>query len=129
MKIPGRMIIQVIRSFFKRPVTTTYPFTKSPMCDKFRGKIVCHPEKCIGCQMCVRDCPANAIKITKIGEKRFKAEIDLGKCVYCCQCVDICPRKALESTADFELAALNREKLKTEYIPEPPKDTPVPPQG
>ena len=85
------------------------------MADKFRGKLIFYPEKCIGCKLCMRDCPSDAITITKVGEKKFEAEINLGKCIYCAQCVDTCPKKALESTKDVELAQLDKEKLKMTF--------------
>jgi formate hydrogenlyase subunit 6/NADH:ubiquinone oxidoreductase subunit I len=108
---PGKMIKQVLESIFKKPATTKYPFVKEALSKTFRGRINFCPEKCIGCKMCVRDCPSNAIKINKVGDK-FECEIDLGKCIYCAQCVDSCPKKALESTGEFELASLDRAKLK-----------------
>lgn len=112
---PGTMIKQVLQSFFKKPVTTRYPFTKAIMPDHFRGKIAFHPELCIGCQMCVKDCPSNAIAIRKVGDKKFEADFNLAKCIYCAQCVDSCPKKALESTKEFELAVLDRKKLKVTF--------------
>ena len=109
------MLRQVLSSIFKKPATTKYPFAKATMPDKFRGKIIFHPERCIGCQMCVRDCPSRAIEINKAGDKKFECHIDLGKCIYCAQCVDSCMKKALEATKEFELAALDRNKLKVTY--------------
>jgi len=115
MKRPGKMMSQVLRSIFKRPATTKYPFVKSGMPEKFRGKLKFYPERCIGCKLCMKDCPSNAINIKKVGEKQFECEIDLGKCIYCAQCVDSCMKKALESTREFELASLDREKLKVTF--------------
>ena len=112
---PGAMIEFVLRSLFKKPATVKYPYEKMPMPAKFRGKLKFAPEKCIGCLLCVKDCPAKAIKINKVGDKKYEAEIDLGKCVYCGQCVDSCPKKALEITPEFELAQISRNKLKLTY--------------
>jgi formate hydrogenlyase subunit 6/NADH:ubiquinone oxidoreductase subunit I len=112
---PGKMIEFVLQSLFKKPATVNYPFEKMKMPERFRGKLKFYPEKCIGCLLCVKDCPANAITIKKVGEKKFEAEIDLGKCVYCAQCVDSCPKKALEITPEFELAQIDRNKLKITF--------------
>lgn len=109
---PGAMLKEILSSIFKKPATSNYPFTKSVRPVSFRGKLEFASEKCIGCKICMRDCPSNAIVITKIADKQFEAEIRLDKCVYCAQCVESCPKKALAATADFELASLNKEKLR-----------------
>jgi formate hydrogenlyase subunit 6/NADH:ubiquinone oxidoreductase subunit I len=115
MTHPGALIRQILSSIFKKPATTHYPFTKAEVPDRYRGKIKFNAPLCIGCKICMRDCPSNAITITKVGEKEFQCEIDLAKCIYCGQCVDSCPKKALECTNEFELAVLDGKKLKAKF--------------
>jgi formate hydrogenlyase subunit 6/NADH:ubiquinone oxidoreductase subunit I len=105
------MIREVLCSVFKKPATNLYPAEELKMADQYRGKLLFHPEKCIGCRLCMRDCPTGAITINKAGEKQFEAVIDLGKCIYCAQCVDSCLKKALEITNNVELAQLDKKKL------------------
>ena len=55
-------------------------------------------DKCIGCGMCARQCPANAITKTDYiapGKKLPALEIDTNKCVKCGACVGVCKFKAI----------------------------------
>ncbi|MDD2706501.1 MAG: 4Fe-4S binding protein [Verrucomicrobiae bacterium] len=112
MKKPGKMLMEVLRHAPKKPATEMYPHVRPYVPERFRGRLDFIPGKCIGCKMCMRDCPSKAITINKIGDKKFEAVIDLDRCIYCGQCVDSCPKDALLMTTDFELAQLDRRKLK-----------------
>jgi formate hydrogenlyase subunit 6/NADH:ubiquinone oxidoreductase subunit I len=116
------MIKEVIGSIFKKPATIKYVPGKAKMPKGFRGQIKFDPSKCVGCKMCMRDCPSGAIVIRKIGDKQFEAEFDLGKCVFCGQCAESCFKKALEITEGFELAQLDKAKLKVIFHVEAQED-------
>ncbi len=47
------------------------------------------PDKCAGCGICLRACPAQAIS----GGKRLIHVIDQEKCVKCGTCLDVCPER------------------------------------
>ena len=119
MRRPGRMLREVLHSALRKAATVRYPAVKSPMPEGFRGQLHFEAEKCIGCKMCMRDCPTGAIVITKLEDGRLQANIDMAKCIYCGQCVDSCPKAALEATGAFELAQLQRDKLRQVYVGEP----------
>ncbi len=112
---PGKMVKFILRHIFRKPATTKYPYPRSGMVKGFRGRLKFNPELCVGCKLCMKDCPSGAINIVKTGDGRFECEIDLGRCIYCAQCVDSCMKKALEYTDQFELAQLDRKKLKVTY--------------
>jgi NADH:ubiquinone oxidoreductase subunit F (NADH-binding)/Pyruvate/2-oxoacid:ferredoxin oxidoreductase delta subunit len=47
------------------------------------------PEKCVGCLLCLKNCPVEAIS----GERKKVHFIDQEKCIKCGACLDICPPK------------------------------------
>ena len=54
--------------------------------------------KCIGCGMCARKCPVEAITVTDYvapGKKKPAYEIDHSKCIKCGACFDTCKFKAI----------------------------------
>jgi formate hydrogenlyase subunit 6/NADH:ubiquinone oxidoreductase subunit I len=117
MKI-GSMFGDILRSFFSAPVTGKYPFEKPETAKRFRGKLSYDPSKCTGCNLCSKDCPANALEIVIIDRvaKRYVAHYNLDRCIYCAQCLQSCKFKCLEmSKEDWELAALSTESFAVNY--------------
>jgi len=51
--------------------------------------------KCIGCGICVEECPVNAISV-----KKGKAEINIEKCIRCGKCHDVCPQEAIRHNSE-----------------------------
>jgi len=49
------------------------------------------PEKCVGCLLCLKNCPATAIS----GERKKVHVIDQELCVKCGACFDVCPPKVM----------------------------------
>jgi len=117
------MIGQVFKQMFKKPWTNKFPAKYQPSSTTkffedvvsgktklvppvetpkgFRGKIQYDREKCIGCQLCIRVCPCEAIEFIPDTKK---IKIYLSRCCFCSQCNDVCPVKCLSMSDDFLLA-------------------------
>jgi len=79
-----------------------------PVGRQFRGRVVLNKEKCIGCKLCIRGCPANAISYLP-EEKKVKIHHD--RCCFCAQCTEMCPPKCLTMSNVFLMAAYNRKEM------------------
>ena len=93
----GTMFLDVFKALFSKPATIPYPFTRKPAPSEFRGIVEWNEELCIGCMMCDKDCPSNAIDFIVLDrkEKRFVMNYRYDICTYCAQCVASCRPKAV----------------------------------
>ena len=125
------MGLELLKQLFKKPATNVFPFTYYPdsilkLLEKvekgeakinphveipknFRGKIVYDRDECIGCKLCIKVCPAEAIEF--IPDKK-KIKIHLDHCIFCSQCNDICPKNCLNMSEEFLLADTDRSSSK-----------------
>ena len=61
---------------------------------------VVDPDTCIGCKLCLKKCPANAIEVNAAGEVKEGKKlpyvvIDQSKCIKCGACIDSCKFKSI----------------------------------
>ena len=117
MKI-ATMLSDVVESLWKKPATQKYPFERVEAPQRLRGKLEWDPEKCTGCNLCSKDCPAEAIEIITIDKKakRFVMQYHVDRCTYCAQCVESCRFSCIEmSDEQWELAATNKVPFEVSY--------------
>jgi len=122
------MQLELIKQLFKRAFTNKFPAkhipknvtgylekvkkgkTKInppvPVPEGYRGRIAYDKKKCIGCQMCTKVCPANALVFDP---KEKKVRYHLFRCTFCGECVEICPVKCLTFTDEFLLADYKKD--------------------
>jgi formate hydrogenlyase subunit 6/NADH:ubiquinone oxidoreductase subunit I len=114
----GTMIRDVISAILSRPATEKYPFERRPVPERLRGSLHWDPEKCTGCALCSKDCPANALEVITLDKKakRFAVRYYVDRCIYCAQCVQNCRFNCLEMAKDeWELAARQRGPFTVTY--------------
>jgi formate hydrogenlyase subunit 6/NADH:ubiquinone oxidoreductase subunit I len=117
MKIAS-MLNDVFASLFKRPFTERYPYVVRPAPARLRGKLLWDESKCDGCNLCVRDCPAGAIKVEVIDRaaKKFAYHYRVDRCIYCAQCVVSCKEGALSmSSTLYHLASTDKRTFTEVY--------------
>ena len=114
----GSMFGDIFKSFFKKPATQKYPFVREDAPENLRGKLVCDAEKCTGCQLCVKDCPSNAIEILVVDKvnKKFVMRYNVDRCTFCSQCVQSCRFSCIEMSDEmWELASVKKEPFEVYY--------------
>ncbi|MCD6495868.1 MAG: 4Fe-4S binding protein [Candidatus Aenigmarchaeota archaeon] len=124
------MQIELIKQLFRKAFTNPFPVKRAPAStvklledvksgkkslnppvpvpEDFRGEIAYDRDKCIGCQLCTKVCPADAVvfqpKTRKIRYYPFR-------CTFCGECVKICPVNALSFTKEFLLASEKKTSI------------------
>jgi len=109
IKMP-QMIVEIASAVFKKPFTRQYPFAKPKVPERLRGRQIFHPERCISCGLCARDCPAEAIEMVEVSGKKMPL-IHLDSCIFCYVCVENCPRNALTESTFYEMASTTKANL------------------
>ncbi|MBI4778824.1 NADH-quinone oxidoreductase subunit I [Candidatus Desantisbacteria bacterium] len=121
-----RGLFVTLKHLFSPSVTIQYPTQRRPVAEGFRGLHRLNVDKnghllCVGCGLCAKYCPAEAIKITCVPMDEPDAEghdkkvasyvLDISRCIFCGLCVDACPKDAISMTGCYELACYHRDKM------------------
>ncbi len=76
--------------------------------------VIVKPEKCVGCNACVRACPApEANKIRLLENGKYISAVNPDKCIGCGTCVKTCRHGARDFLDDTDtcIAAMGKEKV------------------
>ncbi|MCS7374762.1 MAG: NADH-quinone oxidoreductase subunit I [archaeon GB-1867-097] len=107
------MLREILNHFLKKPITVKYPFERIEPAERYRGRHIFYIDRCVGCGLCERDCPAGAIKMVESDKtlNRRRPIFLLDRCIFCKQCERICPRAAIHLTQFYELASYSKDEL------------------
>jgi formate hydrogenlyase subunit 6/NADH:ubiquinone oxidoreductase subunit I len=95
MAARNKLLFALVDALFSRPETVQYPYCPVSLPEGFRGVIEFDAECCIGCGLCVRDCPANALELTRESREVYQLRYFPTRCAFCGQCQSTCPRGAI----------------------------------
>jgi hydrogenase-4 component H/formate hydrogenlyase subunit 6 len=89
------LLLSLLDALIEGSETVSYPETEMELPNGYRGAIQLDPEKCTGCGLCARDCPANALELVKESKSDYKLIYHPARCAYCGQCELSCHRGAI----------------------------------
>lgn len=89
------IISAIFEALIKPPETVDYPKGALMLPEGFRGALHFDTDQCIGCGLCVRNCPADALHMEKKSRDEYKLIHYPARCAYCGQCEDNCRHVAI----------------------------------
>lgn len=108
-------IKEAVTQLFSKPSTEAYPKIDRIAPEHYRGRIIFHGDKCIGCGMCERVCAGGAISTHVVEETEdatvYQRRFFLGSCTFCSHCADFCSKKAIEFSQDYHMVARCEDDL------------------
>ncbi len=118
LKITFRIMVKAL--FARQMHTLKYPLEKLPVSSRYRavhkllGLLESGENRCIGCGLCEKICPANCIKMDTKLDKNSRKEvseytINLGRCIFCGYCAEVCPELAIVHGGRYENVSEQRE--------------------
>ena len=108
----GTMFTDILQSFFTKYDTQLYPAERIAPPKRYRGVLSYNSSVCTGCNLCVKDCPSNAIELVILDRaaKQYVMKYRMDRCIYCGQCMVNCKPKGIGmSNEDWEHAALDKD--------------------
>jgi len=89
------LLPNITRALTQPPETRLYPEISQSLPDRFRGSVLIREANCIGCGLCVIDCPSKALIIEKKEKDQYRLIYHHDRCCYCGQCEISCRFNAI----------------------------------
>jgi hydrogenase-4 component H len=104
------MFKEAVKNTLKKPATAKYPCEECIVAEGFRGEQALDLDLCVGCGLCSRECPSQAIEMVEENGKKHPVFL-LDRCIFCYHCADVCPKQAIKRTDTFDMATLDKSSL------------------
>lgn len=102
----ANMFSIILKNLITKPPTRLYPaITREPF-ERTRGRIYFDNKECIYCGICMRKCPADAIKVDRATSTW---ELEPFRCIVCGECVIACPKKTISMTNERRSAVTKKK--------------------
>jgi formate hydrogenlyase subunit 6/NADH:ubiquinone oxidoreductase subunit I len=106
----------VLRTLRNGPSTVSFPFGPLELPKSFRGRVEIDADRCRGCSLCVRDCPAFALELHRESRDVFQLIYYPERCAYCGQCELSCNFGAIRLSNTFTQATTDPSSLRTVLV-------------
>ena len=103
------LLPNITQALFSKPETIAYPVVSYRASESYRGSVCIITENCVGCGLCVRDCPAAALSLEKISKGYFRLDHYRDRCTYCGQCEMSCRFNSIYLDNSYKEASADRE--------------------
>jgi len=103
------LLPNIIKALFSKPETIAYPAVSHRSSAGYRGSVRIIAENCVGCGLCVRDCPAAALVLEKNSKQSFRLIHYQDRCTYCSQCELSCKFDSIYLDNTYKAASADRK--------------------
>jgi len=104
------LLPKTLSVFFSKAVTRPFPFDSADIPERYRGRVAIREDNCVGCSLCVLDCPASALELEKESKTNFRLLHYRDRCTYCGQCEVSCRFDAIYMQNKYIGPAYDREE-------------------
>lgn len=101
----------LLDAIFAKPDTVAYPFAPLELSEQYRGAVEINTENCVGCGLCIRECPAMALELIRFSRTNFQLIHYPARCTSCGQCEQICRNQGIYLSNRFVAATTDPATL------------------